>query len=208
MSTGFKYVYNRLHEQSFLSSIALSCEGCTLVARQPGLYETEVCCEGVGGGGVDSPFREEALGSTRDERFTVMAACRSHCREAMSSAAVTSPVLFSSARAPSKISKSQSHNGTRGKEAARDRWVGLSAAKLTILGEVCEAFSRQTQKGGKSGLTAGGRGLGGGLSFDIRSLSLSLSLACTLHTLFNGPFLRQTHWTKRPSDKKKHAKKR
>lgn len=77
-------------------------------------------------------------------------------------------------------------------EAGGIAWspFSLSAAELNIPREVCEVFSRQTQRG----VTAGGLAEGV-VCRSTPALSLSLSLVCTLHTLFNGPFLRQTNWT-------------
>lgn len=50
MSTGFKYVYNSLHEQSFLS---WSCEGCTLVARQQWCLKLRFAAKGSWAGGLE-----------------------------------------------------------------------------------------------------------------------------------------------------------
>lgn len=111
MSTGFKYVYNSLHEQSFLSSVTQSCEGCTLVARQQWCLKLRFAAKGsrvVGWGGWNSPFGVEALGLTRDQSFTAAAACWGHCREATSSVAVTPPVSFQLALRPKfRVSKSK-----------------------------------------------------------------------------------------------------
>lgn len=57
MSTGFKYVYNSLHEQSFLSSLSLSCKGCTLVARQQWCLKLRFAAKGLGLGGLEQSLR-------------------------------------------------------------------------------------------------------------------------------------------------------
>lgn len=177
MSTGFKYVYNSLHEQSFRSSGSLSCEGYTLVARQHWCLTLRFCCKRVGALlGSSGPFGVEALGLTRDKFHSdgclSGATAERPCRPGRHATSV-----FSS-RGPSKDSKSKIQCVSEELRGRWDRFISLQCfccPAKQILGEVCEVFSRQTQRDAESSSTAG---LAGGAvchSMPARSLSLSLN---------------------------------
>lgn len=98
-----------------------------------GVWNWGLLRNGSGVGGWNSPFGVEALGLTREKGFTVTAACRGHCREAVSSVAVTPPVSFQPMLRPKfRVSKSKLDVCVKNWEAGRITWspFSLSAAQL------------------------------------------------------------------------------
>lgn len=120
MSTGFKYVYNRLHEQSFLSSFSLSCEGCTLVARQQWCLKLRFAAKGSAGGKQSlrrvSPWFDEGREFHSDGCLSEPLQRGHVVRGRRATSAFFQPVLHPEF----KVSKSKWNAWEGGR---RDRWV-------------------------------------------------------------------------------------
>lgn len=132
----------------------------------------------------------------RGTSFTVTAACRGPLRTGHVVLAVTPPVSFHPERRP-KTQSQKSNVCLRNWEAG-----GIDSSPFSVsaaqLNKSLERYVKCSRVKHKETQRAARRPVWQGAPFVIRcppALSLSL-LMRTLHTLFNGPFLRQTNRTK------------